>query len=122
MVAAAAAPSGGRRNHPQHQKGGLSLSRRRLVELMQQINFGRLECVCVRNAEPVLDPQPKIVREIKFGGENGSRPELHADDFTLKGQVVELFEHLDRVRDCHIETLDIKHGLPFRMLIREAAA
>lgn len=122
MVAAAAAPGGGRRNHPQQLKGGLSLSRRRLVELMQQVNFGRLEGVRVCDAEPVLDPQPGIVREIKFGGDNRPRRELATDDFALKAQVVELFEHLDRVRDCRIETLDIKHGLPFRMLIREAAA
>lgn len=122
MVATATAPGGGRRNHPQHQKGGLSLSRRRLVELMQQVNFGRLEGVRVCDAEPVLDPQPGIVREIKFGGDNGPRPELATDDFALKSQVVEMFNHLDQYPNCHIETLEIKHGLPFRMLIREAAA
>lgn len=122
MVAAAAAPGGWRRNHPQYQKGGLSLSRRRLVELMQDINFGRLEGVRVRDAEPVLDPVPGIVREIKFGGENGPRPELQADEFALKSQVVEMFAQFDRLRHCHVETLEIKHGLPFRMLIREAAA
>lgn len=121
MLTALAAPGGGRRNHPQHQKGGLSLSRRRLVELMQHVNFGRLEGVRVYDAEPVLDPQPGIVREIKFGSENGPRPELTADDFALKSQVVEMFDHLDQLRDCHIESLEIKHGLPFRMLIREPA-
>lgn len=121
MVAAAAAPGGGRRNHPQ-LKGGLSMSRRRLVELMQDINFGRLEGVHVRDAEPILDPSPGIVREIKFGGENGPRPELLADKFALKSQVVEMFAHFDRLRHCHVEALEIKHGLPFRMLIREAAA
>jgi len=122
MVATATAPGGGRRNHPQHLKGGLSLSRRRLVELMQDVNFGRLEGVRVRDAEPVLDPQPGIVREIKFGGENGPRPERHADEFALKSQVVEMLEHFDRLRDCHIEFLEVKHGLPFRMFIREDAA
>lgn len=122
MVATAAAPGRGRHNHPQYPKGGLSMSRRRLVELMQDINFGRLEDVHVCDAEPVLDPAPGIVREIKFGGDNGPRPELHTDDFLLKSQIVEMFAHLDRVRDCHIETLEIKHGLPFRMLVREAAA
>ena len=106
----------------QRLKGALSEPRKRLVELMQDINFGRLEGVRVCDAEPVLDPQPGIVREIKFGGDNGPRPELVADDFVLKSQVVEMFEHLDRVRDCHIETLEIKHGLPFRMFIRKAAA
>ena len=122
MVATAAAPGGGRRNHPQMLKGGLSWSRQRLVELMQDINFGRLDDVQVRNAEPQFDPFPEVVREIKFGGENGARPERRADDFLLKTQVVELFDYLDRAGDCRIETLEIKHGLPFRMLIREAAA
>lgn len=106
----------------QRLKGALSEPRKRLVELMQDINFGRLEGVRVRDAEPILDPAPGIVREIKFGGENGPRPELHADEFALKSQVVEMFAQINRLRHCHVETLEIKHGLPFRMLIREAAA
>lgn len=104
------------------RKSALSAPRQRLIELIQSINFGRLEEVPVRNAEPVLDPTPAIVREIKFGGDNGPRSELLADDFVLKAQLVEMFEHLDRLSDCHVEVLEIKHGLPFRMLIREAAA
>jgi hypothetical protein len=121
MVATATAPGGGRRNHPQ-KKSGLSLSRRQLVELMQDINFGRLENLDVFDADPTLDPMPRVVREIKFGGENGPRPELQAQDFVLKAQVIEMFDHLDRIRDCHIESLEIKHGLPFKMLIRGTAA
>ncbi len=103
-------------------KASLPPSRRRLLAMLQQINFGRIEGLVVRDHQPVFDPPPNVIREVKFGGDNSPRPELNADDFALKAQVVELFEHLDRVRDCHIETLDIKHGLPFRMLIREAAA
>lgn len=120
MATALAAPGGGRPNSPQ-MKSGLSLSRRQLVELMQDINFGRLESLRVSNADPLLDPMPGIIREVKFGSENGSRLERHADDFALKSQVVEMFDYLDRIRDCHIELLEIKHGLPFRMLIREPA-
>ena len=121
MVAAATAPGGGRHNHPQ-KKSGLSLSRRQLVELMQDINFGRVEDLRVFDADPAFDPMPVVVREFKFGADNGSRPELHTDDFVLKSQVVEMFDHLDRIRDCRIESLEIKHGLPFRMLIREVDA
>ena len=121
MVATAAAPGGERHNHPQ-KKSGLSMSRRQLIELMQDINFGRLESLRVSNADPLFDPMPEIVREVKFGSENGPRPERHTEDFTLKSQIVEMFEHLDQIRDCHVESLEIKHGLPFRMLIREEAA
>ena len=122
MISIATVPSGGDKNHPQYLKSGLSPNRRHLVELMQDINFGRLEDVHVRDAEPVFNPSPRILRDIKFGGDNGPRSELHTDDFQLKSQIVEMFAHFDRVRDCKIETLEIKHGLPFRMSVRETAA
>jgi hypothetical protein len=103
-------------------KASLSPARRRLLELFQQINFGRLECLTIQNGEPQLAPPPRVVREIKFGGENGPRPELSAGNFLLKAQVVELFGYFDRLGNGTIEVLEIKHGLPFRMLVAEAAS
>lgn len=103
-------------------KASLQPARRLLLERLQQINFGRLEGLVVRDRQPVLDPPPTIIREVKFGGDNGPRPELHVDDFALKSQVVELFAVLDELRDGVIDLLEVKHGLPFRMLVREAAA
>jgi len=103
-------------------KAALSETRRRLVELMQNINFGRIEGLAVLDGDPVLDPPPRVIREVKFGGENGPRPELDAGNFLLKTQVVELFQHFDQLGDGTIEVLEIKHGLPFRMLVAEAAA
>lgn len=121
MVVVAAAPGGGRRNHPQRSKSALSPDGARLVELMQDINFGRVEGLVISDGQPVLDPPPRVVREIKFGGENGPRPEAAIDDFALKAQVVELFRTLDDLRDGVIEVLEIKHGLPFRMAVEDAA-
>ena len=100
----------------------LSPARRWLVETLQKLNFGRLEQLEVRDGEPIDSLTLEIVREIKFGGENGPRPELHTTDFLLKSQVIELLEHFDRVRDCHVDVLEIKHGLPFRMMVRETAS
>ncbi len=100
----------------------MSPARRRLVGLFQQLNFGRLEHLIVHNGEPVLDPLPQVVSEIKFGGENGPRSEPAAGDFTLKPHLIELFAHFDRIGNGVIETLEVKHGLPFRMLVRESAA
>jgi hypothetical protein len=96
--------------------------RQRLVELMQQINFGRIEGLVVRDGEPLLkDPEPKVFREIKFGGDNVPRAEAGAGDYALKAQVIELFEHFDRLRNGRIEVLTIKHGLPFVMHVEAAA-
>ena len=102
-------------------KADLTPARRQLLELMQSINFGRMESIPIRGGQPALTPLPRIIREIKFGGENGPRAELHASNFALKSQVVEFFEHLDHLGHGMIESLEIKHGLPFRMMIAESA-
>lgn len=103
-------------------KASLPPARRRLLELFQHINFGRLESLTVQRGEPILDPRPVIVREHKFGGENGPRPEIDAADFLLKQQVVELFTFFDELQDGVIDVLEIKHGLPFRMIVTEVPA
>jgi hypothetical protein len=101
-------------------KAALSPARRRLLELLQQINFGRVEGLAVRDGQPVLTPSTRVIREVKFGGENGPRPELSANDFPLKAQAIELFTLLDQLRDGTIDVLEIKHGLPFRVFVAEA--
>ncbi len=106
--------------HP--TKASLSPARRRLMELFQRVNFGRLECLKVSNRDPILDPGPVVFREHKFAGENGPRPELAANDFLLKQQVVELFAFFDQLQDGVIDVLEIKHGLPFRMIVTEVPA
>jgi len=104
---------------PTERKISLSPGRRRLLELMQQINFGRIDGIAVRDGEPIFDPPPRVVREIKFGSENGPRPELGIGDFALKAQVVELFAQLDELGDAKVGSIEIKYGLPFRMSVEE---
>jgi len=103
----------------QRQLAGHPQSIRQLVRLMQQLNFGHIDGLVVRDGEPVLDPPPEIVREVKFGSENGPRPEASIEDFLLKSRVVEFFDQLSRLGDGAIESLEVKHGLPFRMTVRE---
>ena len=103
------------------RKSSLSEPHQRLVELIQRINFGRIENLIVRSGRPVIDPPPRIVREVKFGGENGARKEASIGDYALKAQVVELLQYIDALHDGVIEGLEIKHGLPFRMTVEGAA-
>jgi hypothetical protein len=98
-------------------KGSLPPGRRQLLELMQQINFGCIESLEIEAGEPIFRPAPRVVREIKFGGDNGPRPERAVSDFLVKLQVRELFACLDEIRDGTIAVIEVKHGLPFRMLV-----
>lgn len=103
-------------------KSDLTPSQQRLVAEMQRINFGRIEELAVRRGEPVLDPKPRIVREIKFGGANGTRPEAAKDDFPLTAKVRDLFTQLEALGDGVVLSLEIQHGLPFRLIVEEVAA
>ena len=93
-------------------KGNLSPARQRLVELMQRLNFGRIDHLEVRGGEPVLDPMPAVVREHKFCADNTPRPEA-GRDCKLKNQVADLMALLDEIGDGTISVLSFKHGLPF---------
>ena len=94
----------------------------RLIILMQVVNFGRIEGLVVRAGRPVFRPPPRVVREVKFGGANGPRPEASKGNFPLKSQVRELFTHMEALGDAVIRTLEVRHGLPFKMTIEEVCA
>ena len=97
-------------------------ARARMVRLMQELNFGQVRDLVVRDGEPVFDPPPRVVREVKFGGDNGPRPEAAKTDFALKAQVRDLFAQLEALGDGVIPCLEIQRGLPFRMTIEEVIA
>lgn len=106
----------------QVNKANLTPPKRQLIELMQDINFGRITNLPVRDGEPELTPDTVIEREIKLGGQNGPRPERDQDDFILKQEAVALLEQLSRMGSGKVCLLEIKHGLPFLMRIEERAA
>jgi hypothetical protein len=100
-------------------KGALTPARRRLVELMAQINYGRIESLQVRDGEPVFDPPPTVVRLFVFGRDNGPNDARGRDGFTLKRKVTQLFEVFDRERSLSIRQLMIDNGLPVRMTVAD---
>jgi hypothetical protein len=89
---------------------------------MQDINFGQVQDLTVRDGEPVFEPPPRVIREVKFGCENGPRPETAKSDFTLKVQVREMLAQLEALGDGVVECIEVKHGLPFKMTVEEDAA
>lgn len=102
-------------------KSSLTRPRQRLVELMQDTWFGWVEDLPVRDGDPVLDPLPRFFKELKFDGDDGPPPSLPSDDFVLKSQVVKFLAYLDRLRNGVICRLEVRYGLPFRVVKEEAA-
>lgn len=95
-------------------KATLTPAKQRLIELMQEIRYGRIERLEVLDWEPVLDPPPRVVRQIVFGKENGSHTARNQDGFALKKSVAELLDVLDRERSLSIQELVINDGLAAR--------
>lgn len=95
----------------------LSAPRRRLLALCREIHFGRIEEFDIRDGEPVFDPAPCVVREIKFNGEQAV-PARQDGDIPLRNQSAEMFAWFDRLKSAHVFYLEVKHGLPFKMNLR----
>jgi hypothetical protein len=102
------------------KKSDLSSAQKTLLEILQRLHFGRIQNLHIKNGEPILNPAPLIHREVKFGGDNSPRPELRSADFGLKAQVVELFEEFRRLGNGVIDLIEVKHGLPFRMMVNSS--
>ena len=92
-------------------------ARQRLLEMMQALRFGQIEGLEVRDGEPVLDPCPRIVRDIVFGKDNAPHRARRWGDFTLKEQVIEMFDVFDQERSLRVERLVVQNGLPVRMTV-----
>jgi hypothetical protein len=93
-------------------KSSLPKAQSDLVDLCQQHPFSRIECLLVRNGEPVFSPPPKIIQKLRMGSDNGPRPESTLPDFWLKKQLVELLETIAELGDGEIRSIEIAHGLP----------
>lgn len=98
------------------RKATLSPSRKQLVELMETIFFGRIECVGVRNGEPVLGSH-RVKTEVKLAGSNDTRSDRFRGDYELKDEVLGLLMTLDAIGDGLIESIQVKHGLPFLVTV-----
>jgi len=103
-------------------KSDLSPPKQQLIGLMQRINFGCIEGLVVHDGDPVFAPSPRVIREVKFCAENGPRPEAAKQDFALKKEVRDLLARIEDLRNGTILTLEVKHGLPFKMTLEEDAA
>src|SRR5882762_9839579 len=96
----------------------LSEARQALVRLCQAINYGQIQHLEFRDAEPVLLPSALIFAELKLDSGDELRTELQLADFDLACEVCRLFERLDILGNGSMERIEVRAGIPRRILFR----
>ncbi len=97
----------------------LSHSERYLLQLMQEIHYGRIEGLAIRDGEPVIEPSTKVLRDVKLDLQAKRNPIFTDRDYRDKAQVMEMLHQFRRLGDGVVQTLEVHNGLPFRMQIVE---
>lgn len=111
-------PTANQNHQPTYAR--LSSERKRLIAAMQRHPFSRIEHLAVRDGEPHCGPATRWVTETKLGAPDPCRPESELADFILKREHTGLFEQFDAIGTGEILALEIRAGLPFRV-IRQVA-
>ena len=93
---------------------------RRLIALMQRIGFGRIDSLRVVGGQPVFDPPPRVIREVKLGAERCSPEHDASADFTVKRAFVDLLAEFAAIDTANV-AIEIRHGLPVRLIVEEVA-
>lgn len=97
----------------------LTADQLRLVLIMRDYQFGRVENMSVREGQPVLDHDVKIVRVARLTGDAGTTDSIGAGEFELKRAVRDLFAELTQLQNGKVIRLEFKHGLPFLLELAE---
>lgn len=100
----------------------LPAPRRRLIRLMQEVRFGRIENLPVSGGEPVLDPMPRRIFKFPLDKKTAPPPERPKGDFILKAQVVELLRLMSRFRNGIFLRIEIQNGIPVYADFEEKSA
>ena len=88
-----------------------------LIRLFQSLNQGHVRNLVVRCGAPVFDPKPTVTVDIRLDSEEGARPEIELPDFVLRDEVRRLMAHFAQLGDGLVERMEIRAGLPRRVVI-----
>ena len=97
----------------------LSIPRQALVRLCESINYGYIQDLLIEDREPVLDPGPVVLFDIKLDSEERRRPELDSADFLLCAEAIRFIVLLDRIDNGKISRLEVRAGIPRRILYEQ---
>jgi hypothetical protein len=95
----------------------LSAPRQALVRLFQSVNFGQIIGLAIRNGDPVFHPEPTVLLDVKLDADEDERLEADLADFALRDEVRRLLAHLDQLQNGTVERIEVRSGVPRRVII-----
>ncbi len=93
------------------QYTGISPARKRLVDVLRELQFGRIANLSIAGGEPQWIPAPTIIQTIRLPVEASAVDQL-GDDCVLKKSLVDLFRCFDRQPNAMVSRLECRFGLP----------
>ncbi|MBD3241600.1 MAG: hypothetical protein GF331_13505 [Chitinivibrionales bacterium] len=105
---------------PDVQYNDLTREQRRLLDLMSNIGFGRIEDLLVQHGQPVFNPAPRVYCEIKLEHDGSDHPRSPRTNYLVKAPVRSLLQRLEAMGNGRIESIVVAHGLPLRMTLETA--
>lgn len=96
------------------KKRGLDPALRRLGDLIEDMEFGRITSLRVSDGLPVFDPPPKIYYDVKLKPTPSAKRKANGE---LPDEIINLTLQLRLVEDGIVESIEVKHGLPFRIIV-----
>src|SRR5690348_9089075 len=97
-------------------KDSLSPGRKRLIEMVERMNFGWIEQLVINDGEPCFGQAHRIVEDVKLNSRPTDDTDLGRDDFTINKEFENLFAQFERLRNGTVD-IEIRHFLPFRLTI-----
>jgi hypothetical protein len=83
--------------------------------MCQSVNFGQIHDIRLQDGDPVLDSACVLADE-RLDRPAEPRPEIGLSDFALCEEWRRLFGRLDQIRDGTIEEIEVRAGIPRRMI------
>jgi hypothetical protein len=96
-------------------KSSLAPTQQRIQEIIEALGFGVIERLAIRGGVPRYEPEPHIVQSIKLEPDPEHPPIRDNHDGPLKKEFESLFHLLSQVPDGVVD-IEVRHGLPFRVL------
>ncbi len=94
----------------------LSTPRQSFLRQCQRLGFGTVRGLDVRDGEPAFGPNTELLVDLKLDVDDTQRPEQNLNDFALRDEVRRLFRVLDTLRNGTIEHIEVREGIPRRMV------
>ena len=94
--------------------------RQTFVRECQLMGHGQIIDLVVREAQPVFAEHTEVLVDLKLDGDESPRAEQHLEDYVLCAELVRLFGALDEIRDGVIEHVEVRAGIPRRIVVRSS--